>query len=74
MRCRDRPAWLNPCWQGIADHDLKMALHLEMLFYLISLGLIDSYEQAGEAPLDCDAFVGSTDVAAGALILRTIVV
>ena len=38
MRCRDRPAWSNPCWLGIADLYLKMALHLEMLFYLISLG------------------------------------
>ena len=51
-----------------------MALHLEMLFYLISLGLIDSLEEPGEAPMYCDAFVGSTDVAAGALIVRTIVV
>ena len=51
-----------------------MALHLEILFDLMSLGLSDSLEQAGEAPLDCDAFVGSTDVAAGALIVRPIVV
>ena len=46
----------------------------QMLFCLIGLGLIDSLEQSGEAPVDCDAFVGSTDVAAGALIIRPIVV
>ena len=40
-----------------------------MLFYLISLGLIDALERAGEVPLGCDAFVGSTDLAAGALII-----
>ena len=51
-----------------------MELDPEMLFCLIGLGLIDSLEQSGEAPVDCDAFVGSTDVAAGALIVRTIVV
>ena len=51
-----------------------MALQLEILFCLISLGLIDSLEQSGEAPVDCDGFVGSTDVAAGALVIRTIVV
>ena len=45
-----------------------------MLFRLASLALIDSLEQSGEAPVDCDAFVGSTDVATGALIVRTIVV
>ena len=45
-----------------------------MLFCLIGLGLIDSLEQLGEAPVDCDAFVGTNDVAAGALIVRTIVV
>ena len=46
----------------------------EMLFCLIGLGLIDSLEQSAEAPVGCDAFVGSTDVAAGALIVRTNVV
>ena len=51
-----------------------MELQPEMLFCLIGLGLIDSLEQSGEAPVDCDAFVGSTDVAAGALIVRPIVV
>ena len=51
-----------------------MELPPEMLFCLIGLGLIDSLEQSGESPVDCDAFVGSTDVAAGALIVRTIVV
>ena len=51
-----------------------MALQPEMLFGLIGLGLIDSLEQSGEAPVDCDAVVGSTDVAAGALIIRAIVV
>jgi len=51
-----------------------MALQLEILFCLISLGLIDSLEQSGEAPVDCDAFVGSTDVAAGAFIICAIVV
>ena len=64
MRCRDRPAWSNPCWLGIADLHRKMELHL-----LISLGLIDALERAGEVPLGCDAFVGSTDLAAGALII-----
>ena len=51
-----------------------MELPPEMLFCLIGLGFIDSLEQSGEAPVDCDAFVGSTDVAAGVLIIRTIVV
>ena len=51
-----------------------MALQLEILFCLISLGLIDLLEQSGEAPVVCDVFVGSTDVAAGALVIRTIVV
>ena len=45
-----------------------------MLFGLIGLGLIDSLEQSGEVPVDCDAFGDSTDVAAGALIVRPIVV
>ena len=45
-----------------------MELDPEMLFCLASLAWIDSLEQSGEAPVDCDAFVGSTDVAAGALI------
>ena len=40
-----------------------------MLFCLISLGLIDVLERAGEVPLDCNAFVGSNDLAAGALII-----
>ena len=51
-----------------------MELPPEMLFDLMWLGLIDSLEQSGEAPVDCDAFVGSTDVAAGSLISRTSVV
>ena len=51
-----------------------MELDPEMLFCLIGLGLIDSLEQLGEAPVDWDAFVGSTDVAAGALIIRASVV
>ena len=51
-----------------------MELDPEMLFCLASLAWIDSLEQLGEAPVDCDAFVGSTDVAAGALIVRPIVV
>ena len=51
-----------------------MELPPEMLFCLIGLGLIDSLEQSGEESVNCDAFVGSTDVAAGALIVRTIVV
>ena len=51
-----------------------MVLQPEMLFGLISLGLFDLLEESGEAPVDCDAFVGSTDVAAGALIVRPIVV
>ena len=51
-----------------------MELPPGMLVCLIGLGLIDSLEQSGEAPVGCDAFVGSTDVAAGALIVRTIVV
>jgi hypothetical protein len=51
-----------------------MELPPEMLFCLIGLGLIDSLEQSGEAPVDCDAFVGSSGVAAGSLISRTSVV
>jgi len=51
-----------------------MELDPEMLFCLASLAWIDSLEQSDEAPVDCDAFVGSTDVAAGALIVRPIVV
>ena len=51
-----------------------MELPPEMLFCLIGLGLIDSLEQSGEALVDCDAFVGSTDLAAGVLLVRTIVV
>ncbi|WP_390130538.1 hypothetical protein [Synechococcus sp. HIMB2401] len=41
---------------------------------VVAAALIDSLEQSGEAPVDCDAFVGSTDVAAGVLLVRTIVV
>ena len=74
MRCRASPAWSNPCWPGIADSHRRVELPLEMLFFLIGRGLIDSLEQSGEAPVDCDAFVDSTDVAAGTLIVRTIVV
>ena len=51
-----------------------MVLQPGMLFCLISLGLFDLLDESGEAPVDCDAFVGSTDVAAGALIVRPIVV
>ena len=54
-----------------------MELDPEMLFCLASLAWINwinSLEQSGEAPVDCDAFVGSADVAAGALIVRPIVV
>ena len=51
-----------------------MEFQPEMFFCLIGLRLIDLLEQSGEAPVDFDAFVGSTDVAAGALIVRTIVV
>ena len=51
-----------------------MEFQPEMLFCVIGLGLIDSLEQSGEAPVDFDAFVGSTDVAAGALIVRASVV
>ena len=51
-----------------------MELDPEMLFCLASLAWIDSLEQSGEAPVDCDAFVGSTDRAAGALIIRAVVV
>ena len=51
-----------------------MALQPEMLFGLMSLVLVNSLEQSGEAPVDCDAVVGSTDVAAGALIIRAVVV
>ena len=51
-----------------------MELDPEMLFCLIGLGLIDSLEQSGEAPVDCDAFVGSIDVAASVLLDRPIVV
>ena len=51
-----------------------MELQASMLFCLASLALIDSLEQLGETSVDCDAFVGSTDVAAGALIVRPIVV
>ena len=51
-----------------------MELQLEMLFCLIWLGLIDLLEQSGEAPLDWDVVVGSTDGAAGARIIRAVVV
>ena len=51
-----------------------MELDPEMLFCLASLAWIDSLEQSGEAPVDCDAFVDSTGVAAGVLIVRSIVV
>ena len=51
-----------------------MELDPEMLFCLASLAWIDSLEQSGEEPVDCDVFVGSADVAAGALIVRSIVV
>ena len=74
MRCRASPAWSNPCWPGIADPHRRIELDPEMLFCLASLAWIDSLEQSGEAPVDCDAFVDSTDVAAGALIIRAVVV
>ena len=51
-----------------------MALQPEMLFCLALLALIDSLEQSGETSVDCDAFVGSTDMTAGALIIRASVV
>ena len=51
-----------------------MALHSEMSLGLMSLVVIDSLEQSGEAPVGCDAFWGSTDVVAGALIVRAVVV
>ena len=51
-----------------------MALQPEMLSGLIGLGLINSLEQSGEAPVGWDAFVGSPGVAAGALIIRVVVV
>ena len=51
-----------------------MELAPEMLLCLIGLGLIDSLEQSGEAPVGCVAFVGSIDVAVGALIIRVVVV
>ena len=51
-----------------------MELDPEMLFCLASLALIDSLEQSGETSVDCDAFVGSSGVAAGSLISRTSVV
>ena len=58
----------------IADPHRRMALQSEMLFGLISAGLIDSLEESGEALVDCDAFLGSTDVAAGVLIIHAVVV
>ena len=51
-----------------------MELDPEMLFCLIGLGLTDSLEQLGEAPVDCDAFVGSIDVAASDLLDRPILI
>ncbi|QNI65685.1 hypothetical protein SynA1544_02769 [Synechococcus sp. A15-44] len=51
-----------------------MELLPSMLFCLASLALIDSSEQSGETSVDCDAFVGSSGVAAGSLIVRPIVV
>ena len=51
-----------------------MVLQPEMLFGLMSLVLNNSLEQSGEAPVDCDAVVGSTDVAVGARIVREVVV
>ena len=71
MRCRASPAWSNPCWPDIADSRRRMELPPEMLFCLIGLGLIDSLEQSGEAPVDCDVVVDLTDVAA-ALIIRAV--
>ena len=49
-------------------------LDSEILFCLASLAWIDLLEQSAEAPVDCDAFVDSTDVAVGALIIRAVVV
>ena len=49
-------------------------LWLEMLFCLTSLALNDSSELSCDAPVDCGAFVGSSGVAAGALIIRAIVI
>ena len=52
-----------------------MELQPEVLFCLIWLGLVNySLEQSVEAQVDCDAFVGSIDVVAVALIVRAIVV
>ena len=52
-----------------------MELQPEVLFCLIWLGLVNySLEQSVEAQVDCDAFVGSSGVAAGSLISRTSVV
>ena len=49
-------------------------LRLEMLSCLASLAFSDLSEQSGEAPVHCDVVVGSTDVAAGARIVREVVV
>ena len=51
-----------------------MELQPEMLFCLALLALIDSLEQSGEISVDCDAFMGSSGVAAAALIMRAVFV
>ena len=48
-------------------------LQLEIVLCLISLALMDSSDESIETPVDGDAFMGSSGVASGTLVIRAIV-
>ena len=73
MRFRARPAWSNPCCPGIAEAARWVVLWLQMLLWIPSLALIDSWGQSGEASVDRDVFCGSYGVAGGIVMNRSII-
>ena len=73
MRFRARPAWSNPCCPGIAEAARWVVLWLQMLLWIPSLALIDSWGQSGEASVDRDNVLGTNGVAGVIAVIRSIV-
>ena len=73
MRFRARPAWSNPCCPGIAEAARWVVLWLQMLLWIPSLALFDSWGQSGEASVDRDNVLGSNGVAGVIAVIRSIV-
>ena len=73
MRFRARPAWSNPCCPGIAEAARWVVLWLQMLLWIPSLALFDSWVQSGEASVDRDNVLGSNGVAGVIAVIRSIV-